>query len=411
MFCSSKAGNGRFDIERTSEQETVRLLAKYLDHLTKFNTEQHRSSVATINHGVASDKPQDGVVGSMEGLVTHHRQALSRFNARSIPTIDVHAYLSRILRYAHCGSECFLALLVYLQRMSGPTSRLSSQLNAVKRRFGIDQQQNSSSSSSSEYIVVHPYNIHRLIITGMMLAVKFSSDVFYTNKHMAKVGGLPVEELNQLEIEFFVFNGFSLAVSNDELQLMGDLLLMFDGSDTELDDPLLAVHSSDSFCTDATAAEESIISNIPHFTSIPSFLTVNSHSDSTNSINTVSQPINTVSHSINGIDGFQALRDATRLAKKSRTVSFPAYIPTSITVQPMAHSSIDVTRWRQSRQSGGKRAAAMYASRRMTLPMHRLQHRSRQCHRSNPVRIKKRVELKRVDRNPNGRKCCCGCMD
>ena len=57
-----------------------------------------------------------------------------------------------------------------------------------------------------------------------MVAVKFLSDVFYTNAHIARtlinvgVGGLPVEELNRLELEFLLYNDFNLTLSTQEIE-------------------------------------------------------------------------------------------------------------------------------------------------------------------------------------------------
>lgn len=81
------------------------------------------------------------------------------FHARTIPSIDIETYLLRILKYCPCTNECFLSLLVYFDRMArnGTHLRLDS------------------------------YNIHRLIICGVMIASKFFSDVFYTNVRYAKV--------------------------------------------------------------------------------------------------------------------------------------------------------------------------------------------------------------------------------
>ena len=47
---------------------------------------------------------------------------------------------------------------------------------------------------------------------------------------MVGVGGLPVQELNQLEIEFLIYNDFNLVVSNTELQRTGDMLMEFRNS-------------------------------------------------------------------------------------------------------------------------------------------------------------------------------------
>ncbi|KAI8384159.1 cyclin-domain-containing protein [Blakeslea trispora] len=118
------------------------------------------------------------------------------FHARSIPSISIHAYLLRILKYCPCANECFLAVLVYFDRLS------------------------------KSAITIDPYNIHRLLISGIMVASKLYSDVFFTNTRYAKVGGLPVTELNRLELEFIAMNQFSLFVSMEELQHYGNQLLL-----------------------------------------------------------------------------------------------------------------------------------------------------------------------------------------
>lgn len=82
------------------------------------------------------------------------------FHARSLPSIDINAYLLRILKYCPCANECFLSLLVYFDRMS------QDKLDPLR---------------------IDSYNIHRLIIAGIMVSSKFFSDVFYTNTRYAKV--------------------------------------------------------------------------------------------------------------------------------------------------------------------------------------------------------------------------------
>ncbi|KAF9953203.1 hypothetical protein BGZ72_005604 [Mortierella alpina] len=74
---------------------------------------------------------------------------------------------------------------------------------------------------------VNSFNIHRLLITCLMVAAKFTSDLFYSNARYAKVGGLSLPELNQLELEFLFTTKFELNVKVDELQRVGNALLMF----------------------------------------------------------------------------------------------------------------------------------------------------------------------------------------
>jgi len=43
--------------------------------------------------------------------------------------------------------------------------------------------------------------VHRLLITAIMLASKFFDDVYYNNAYYARVGGISNSEVNSLEME------------------------------------------------------------------------------------------------------------------------------------------------------------------------------------------------------------------
>ena len=95
----------------------------------------------------------------------------------------------------------------------------------------------------SHCFVVDSFNIHRLVIAGVTCASKFFSDVFYTNSRYAKVrvplpliqnntntsqvGGLPLNELNHLELQFLLLNDFRLSVPIVELEAYGTMLVEF----------------------------------------------------------------------------------------------------------------------------------------------------------------------------------------
>lgn len=49
----------------------------------------------------------------------------------------------------------------------------------------------------------------------MTVAVKFFEDTYYTNAYYAKVGGLPLKELNILEEEFLHLIDYRLHVSSE----------------------------------------------------------------------------------------------------------------------------------------------------------------------------------------------------
>ncbi len=55
-------------------------------------------------------------------------------------------------------------------------------------------------------------NVHRVVITAVLLAAKFFDDAYYNNAYYAKVGGVLVSEMNSLEVEFLFRINFSLRV-------------------------------------------------------------------------------------------------------------------------------------------------------------------------------------------------------
>ncbi|KAG2232939.1 hypothetical protein INT48_008032 [Thamnidium elegans] len=142
----------RFDLANFPVTETIKMLTCLLEKIIK------------ANDSIVKQQPE-----------------YTCFQSRSKPSIDIQAYLTRILKYCPCANECFLSLLVYFDRMS---------LTCIKQ------------------LRIDSFNIHRLVISGIM------------------VGGLPVKELNLLELEFLAMNNYNIYISLEELQQYGDRLLM-----------------------------------------------------------------------------------------------------------------------------------------------------------------------------------------
>ena len=51
-------------------------------------------------------------------------------------------------------------------------------------------------------MIIHRLTAHRLVLVGLVCAAKFWDDEFYTNNYYARVGGVPLGELNKLELDF-----------------------------------------------------------------------------------------------------------------------------------------------------------------------------------------------------------------
>lgn len=140
------------------------------------------------------------------------------FHGTNVPGILLHAYLARVLKYCPVTNEVFLSLLVYFDRIAKKANNLQSKPS---------KKDDKEDSEVEQLFVMDSYNIHRLIISGITVSSKFFSDIFYKNLRYAKVGGLPLEELNYLELQFLLLLDFKLMISVEDLQNYGDLLLKF----------------------------------------------------------------------------------------------------------------------------------------------------------------------------------------
>ena len=141
------------------------------------------------------------------------------FHGTNIPGISLHTYLARVLKYCPVTNEVFLSLLVYFDR-------IARKANNVKAKAS-DKDDDDTDEAPEQLFVIDSYNIHRLIVSGITVSSKFCSDIFYKNLRYAKVGGLPLEELNYLELQFLLLLDFKLMISVVDLQSYADLLLKF----------------------------------------------------------------------------------------------------------------------------------------------------------------------------------------
>ncbi|KAJ1852112.1 cyclin-like protein interacting with PHO85 [Coemansia sp. RSA 1822] len=166
-----------FNLASTPVLETVRFVSAYLDNATGCSRALELQALDPSAH--------------------ERQTSLTLFHARSVPTIDLETYISRILKYCPCQNEVFLALIVYMQQLIDRCGRR-------RAPFTVDA-----------------YSIHRLVITAVTIGSKWFSDVFFTNSRYAKVGGLSVAELNNLELQFLSIIDFDLNVRPETLQAMG----------------------------------------------------------------------------------------------------------------------------------------------------------------------------------------------
>ncbi|RDW64124.1 hypothetical protein BP5796_10626 [Coleophoma crateriformis] len=245
----------KYEISEMPITDIIEMVAGLLTKITTTNDRQHDN----LHRTLPSEKESANMTG--------HSSSVLSFHGKNVPSITILSYLSRIHKYCPTTYEVFLSLLVYFDRM---TERVNAAPMEAMRRESVDQHEDSSPSTGysadgsdladspasarsvperaedlekaqythapqseavpfplSHFFVVDSFNIHRLVIAGVTCASKFFSDVFYTNSRYAKVGGLPLAELNHLELQFLVLNDFRLSVPVEELEAYGTMLVEF----------------------------------------------------------------------------------------------------------------------------------------------------------------------------------------
>ncbi|KAI0137041.1 cyclin [Xylariales sp. AK1849] len=255
----------KYEISGMPIGDIIEMVAALLTKITTTNDLQHDALHRNAAHQqTAASHNNDGA--SMSPLSS----SVLAFHGKNVPAITILSYLSRIHKYCPTTYEVFLSLLVYFDRMTERVNNMVMQAEETKRQqppaaaspsrpsVTVDTAMKDDESDDSDetdsdladdddkppetmgsaaaapatpspatYFVVDSFNIHRLIIAGVTCASKFFSDVFYTNSRYAKVGGLPLAELNHLELQFLLLNDFRLAVPVEDLEAYATMLVEF----------------------------------------------------------------------------------------------------------------------------------------------------------------------------------------
>ncbi|KAL6694529.1 cyclin domain-containing protein [Trichoderma pleuroticola] len=273
----------KYEISAMPIADVIEMVAALLTKITTTNDLQHDAMQRNVAHQQQANQTADPHGGSQMSPLSH---SVLAFHGKNVPAITILSYLSRIDKYCPTTYEVFLSLLVYFDRM---TERVNDMVSRTERssRSSTSRTRGSASVASHDtpmgeaprspdesdedladdddsedevmvdpstrfareaarsaathvpersslglptpatYFVVDSFNIHRLIIAGVTCSSKFFSDVFYTNSRYAKVGGLPLPELNHLELQFLVLNDFRLAIPVEELEAYATMLVEF----------------------------------------------------------------------------------------------------------------------------------------------------------------------------------------
>ena len=115
-----------------------------------------------------------------------NNKLIKPFLSKKIPSISIEKYLVRLVSHSKMEISTLILILIYIDKI------------CKNNKFRLNY-----------------FNIHKLIVTSMLISIKYNEDDFFSNSFYAKVGGVSITELNHLEYEFLSLIDFDLYVDDD----------------------------------------------------------------------------------------------------------------------------------------------------------------------------------------------------
>ncbi|KAL8153127.1 hypothetical protein V2J09_010887 [Rumex salicifolius] len=159
--------------DSTDPPRVLLILALVLERLVARN-----ENLAVAETAAAANGPQS-------------KNVMKVFDGVRAPSISIPKYLERIYKYTKCSPSCFVVGYVYIDRL-------------VHRH---------------PHLLLVSVNVHRLLVTTVMVASKMFDDEHYDNAFFARVGGVSNAELNRLEVELLFLLDFHVMVSPPEFEM------------------------------------------------------------------------------------------------------------------------------------------------------------------------------------------------
>jgi len=105
----------------------------------------------------------------------------SIFNASKLPNISIEQYLYRLMSLSKCEEGSIINALILIDNLCDKND-----------------------------IFLTRMNYHRILLISVVISVKYTEDIFYSNLFYSKIGGIKLQELNDLEIQFLKLINFRI---------------------------------------------------------------------------------------------------------------------------------------------------------------------------------------------------------
>lgn len=188
------------------------------DNMNKINEKKDNDSLQDINKHLICDSPEKKTIIKITDLFSNicddntknykneYNKLEKPFLIRN-PSISIKDYLDRLYKYTKMNSSTIILILIYIDRLCN--------INKLKLTY---------------------YNIHKLILSSMVVAIKYNEDEYYPMKIYAKLGGISKAEMCFLEYYFVSLIKFNLYVTKQLFDKYNDYISSADEEEENEDE-------------------------------------------------------------------------------------------------------------------------------------------------------------------------------
>ena len=126
------------------------------------------------------------------------KQRKNIFSSKSIPNISIYDYLVRIQKYACIEKSTLIMSLIYIDRLCDLNN-----------------------------LTLTHYNLHKILFTAVLISIKYNEDSLYNNNFYAKIAGVKLKELKDMEYSFVEMSKFKFFISNELFEKYNNFLNHF----------------------------------------------------------------------------------------------------------------------------------------------------------------------------------------
>ena len=203
-------------MEDSPNNQNINISQSY-DNINTINN-SNNNNIIQFNPNIINDNSEKKIIKKISDLFSDicatntkefnkENNSLTKPFITINPSITIKDYLERLYKYSKMNISTVILLLIYIDRITN--------INKFKLTY---------------------YIIHKLILSSMVVAIKYNEDDYFSIKYYAKLGGIPKAEMINLEFYFVTLLNFNLFVKIELFNKYNDNISSADSEDEEYEE-------------------------------------------------------------------------------------------------------------------------------------------------------------------------------